>query len=585
MFFVRVSQGIIIVLTIGLLTTVFPAGSVVPDDESLDTPTDDCIPHPPIRISSDAMFKLGPAVGVVNPSAAGTAEDPYLIEGWCITPQVPKRIGSVWLQGAGILLEDTSSHVIIRENVVDGRSVNHHPPLSNNKQNTGIWLDHVKNVAIADNVIMRNGRGILLDSSIVTISNNLVVKNGGQAIHLSGGNNLMISTNSLVDNGGQAIFMMDADGIEILGNAIQGNGGGIQLQQARGGTIANNTIVENGRGVFLGAVNRISILNNTIQRNIGDGVVLSYAREVTMVGNALGSGGVRISGDRLAHYQHALAPSNTVNGDPVRYVRDLADITVADPAGQVILVNTTRVQVTGLDLSNTTTGLLMAYTADSTVANNEIRDNRNFGTSVIGGTGHIIANNTIKNNGQKGLIGTAVDAMSIVNNTIISSPDGVELQDSHRTEISGNEITNNGFRGIFLLRGTMINLTMNTVTGNPVGVVVSDLTDVTVTGNAVSNNGDGIYAASLHRVRITFNDINNNSGTGLQAYGGTQSLDVTQNWWGHGSGPSGGVSDACTGATANGTGDRIDTDHPFRQDGEVCFDPWLTDPNPDAGAS
>jgi len=56
-------------------------------------------------------------------------------------------------------------------------------------------------------------------------------------------------------------------------------------------------------------------------------------------------------------------------------------------------------------------------------------------------------------------------------------------------------------------------------------------------------------------------------------------VDATDNWWGHETGPSGGTTDACTSTTADGQGDAITTSN-----AEVCFAPWRTSPNPDAGA-
>lgn len=75
--------------------------------------------HSPIVIRGDAMFKLGPAVGVRNPAAAGTAEDPYVISGWCVTPVA----GGANPRNAGIYIHNTTSHVVLRDNQIDGRPV------------------------------------------------------------------------------------------------------------------------------------------------------------------------------------------------------------------------------------------------------------------------------------------------------------------------------------------------------------------------------------------------------------------------------------------------------------------------------
>jgi hypothetical protein len=68
------------------------------------------------------------------------------------------------------------------------------------------------------------------------------------------------------------------------------------------------------------------------------------------------------------------------------------------------------------------------------------------------------------------------------------------------------------------------------------------------------------------------NNIYNNTDYGLHFRKDESQgiLDSTSNWWGHSSGPSGGVLDPITGIPANGVGDTITEN--------VHFDPWLANP-------
>lgn len=259
-----------------------PGGPVHPD-QGPDR-CDGRVPHPPIRVTENRGpqgFIVGrepvtgqpiyrPGSGVV--AGNGTAEDSYVIAGWCITPQgaeAAENRTSGRLESAGILVQGTSAHVVIRDNVVDGRAV--HTPIPDDRQKAGVQLEDANHVSIAHNTIESNDfAGVLAHES-----------------------------------------------------------------------------------------SKLRLGHNTI-RNNDFGVAFSHSRGFVLRDNALGAGGLGISGSRLMHYQHTIPASNTVNGQPLRYVRGQTGVQVAEPAGQVILVNTTRAHVTGLDLTDTGVGLTLA---------------------------------------------------------------------------------------------------------------------------------------------------------------------------------------------------------------------------------
>lgn len=141
------------------------------------------------------------------------------------------------------------------------------------------------------------------------------------------------------------------------------------------------------------------------------------------------------------------------------------------------------------------------------------------------------------------------------------------LFSSDRNVLLDNTIANNGREGVDL-RGA------------------ND--DNVLRDNIVENNGDaGIRITDSSSVGeeppsgtiLKANNIESNAGHGLNVEAHDGPVDATDNWWGHDTGPSGGIIDACTGTTADGDGQSIAIDGT-----DVCFDTWLTEPNPDAGA-
>ena len=96
--------------------------------------------------------------------------------------------------------------------------------------------------------------------------------------------------------------------------------------------------------------------------------------------------------------------------------------------------------------------------------------------------------------------------------------------------------------------------------------------EVTISHNILTGATEGITTRGglldNSTVLIKFNSLTGNCDCGLYVEDSTVTVDATSNWWGHDSGPSGGVADPVTSRIADGTGDAVSEN--------VHFDPWLT---------
>jgi parallel beta-helix repeat protein len=96
--------------------------------------------------------------------------------------------------------------------------------------------------------------------------------------------------------------------------------------------------------------------------------------------------------------------------------------------------------------------------------------------------------------------------------------------------------------------------------------------EVTISQNVLTGATEGITTRGglldNSTVLIKFNSLTGNGDYGLYIEDSTVTVDATSNWWGHDSGPSGGVADPVTSRIADGTGDAVSEN--------VHFDPWLT---------
>jgi nitrous oxidase accessory protein NosD len=96
--------------------------------------------------------------------------------------------------------------------------------------------------------------------------------------------------------------------------------------------------------------------------------------------------------------------------------------------------------------------------------------------------------------------------------------------------------------------------------------------EVTISHNILTGATEGITTRDglldNSTVLIKFNSITGNDAYGLYVEDSTVTVNATDNWWGHASGPSGNVTDPVTSRIADGTGDAVSEN--------VHFDPWLT---------
>jgi len=123
--------------------------------------------------------------------------------------------------------------------------------------------------------------------------------------------------------------------------------------------------------------------------------------------------------------------------------------------------------------------------------------------------------------------------------------------------------------------GSEVTISQNILTGATEGITTrSGLLDdstVTIEDNQIHQNDYGIYLESVagdSTVLINSNRLAGNDDYGLYVEDSAVTIDATYNWWGHASGPSGGVADPVTSRIADGTGSAV-SEH-------VHFDPWLT---------
>jgi basic membrane protein A len=401
--------------------------------------------HDPIYIDGDDNFI--PANGVV--AGSGTAEDPYIIEGWDIDASTAD----------GIRIRNTTAYFIIRNVYVhDG----YYPY-------RGVVLEYVTNGKI-DNVASRNNHGgiFLIRSNNVIITNSTLVNNSDGIGFFLGVYNIVIANNVILYNSSYGIRLAEyGNGDIIIENCIVGNNGaGIGLSYKPplaplSSSIVKNTVVENNRSrsIFLRGSNNVFV--NCILRNNG----------------------------RYGGY-----------GEYGIWIEGLAD----EPANNNVIENC-YIENSG------SSGIVLRYSPNSTIINNTVLNNGFTGIYVRASENTTIENNTIENNEGDGIYLHYTANNRLRNNALSNNKYNFHVwggEVSHFYHDIDNSNTVNGRPIYYIVEQENLILDGNLLDIGFLGLVSCE--NIQVRDLNISNNANGILLANTFRSTMTNSAFENN---------------------------------------------------------------------------
>lgn len=556
------------------------------------------IPHAPIYINGNVNFTA--ANGVTGGS--GTPSDPYIIEGWEIDTSTAD----------GITILNTNSHFIIRNvyahheglgyygivfgNVSNGRVEN--STLASNSY--GLYLTRIHNVTVKGNMVSQNEvYGISLrESTNSTVEDNIVSGHHVDGISLSKSSNDTIENNTVSSNSRGIVLSSFSWGSTITNNTVYSNSG-VGIHVPKFGScdivIAYNNVSNNGVGIGIEVSNKITLVNNTVSNN-SYGISLDFSMNSTLVNNLMFENGILIDAYYLRFWNtHKIDTSNTINGKPVYYWKNVTGGTVPLNAGQVILANCTGVTVENLTFRNSSVGILLGFSSNNMIINN-VAEGLFEGIRLSYSNNNTVSNNTASSNSRHGIY---IDGSGnrITNNTVMDNPKGIYIWGGSGNTLANNVISNgscgihvyygsnaiannsisNTTRGIFLERSgynTITNNVMvdtgidiwgwtedwnsnmvdpsNTVNGNPVyywknvtggtipsgagQVILANCTDVVVENQTLTRTSIGILTHESSNIMIFGNNVSSNKLDGMYLersnYNIVSNNTVISNAWG-----------------------------------------------------
>lgn len=582
-------------------------------------------PHPPIRVigndpkqgftvstASQAADRpvYRPGSGVV--SGDGTEADPYVIGGWATT---------------GILLENTSAHVRVQQNALlypqnwPTGSTPDPFPLFVYEGRPVVQVRNASNVTVADNLVDRRYRDqnvvdaamLLRDSIGVTASHDVAVVD----------NRIRRADRPLERPGTWPVHLhvQDSRDVCLKGNDVdarpEAHQGGIRVTGSQDVRIEDHDVAP--LSVRVVDSHRTRLVDNTLGETTLRESPHAILRENRWPAPSTLPGrdyvnhdpALLILGEDPGAWNHTIPPSNLVEGQPLAYVGDEDNDPVEEPVGQVIVGGAANATVRDVHL---TTPLLARHARNVTVANATFTHIQARLDMVAPAAiwARNVSDLEVRESLVEGVIpqesrvdGAIIDVVGsqgvrLVNTTMerphssvnVKESDGVVLDGMRFRDISSQcamfTATHNltvkqtrcsvGFWGFLFYEGSpaepLRNVTFrnSTIIGKDgpetrsfdgIDSGKARMSNLTVVDNNFTHLENGVTIASPAEVH---GNNFRNVGEGLDDWSeGSGPTDGRWNWWGCPDGPGDGEDCATV-------------------DGDVVFDPWLTEPNPEAGA-
>ncbi len=215
-------------------------------------------PHELIEITSDSNFTDYGFLGI------GTAEDPYIIEGYNITTT----------NDFGIYIGGTTKYFIVRNCCIDVIYI-------------GIYIDDVADgtPTVINNTCINNLYGIALEDSVSSTVTNNTCSNSDFGIYLGASVNSTV-TNNTCSNNNNGIYLLNSDNSTVTNNNCNSNDiFDITLEVSGNSTVVNNTCNNSDIGIWLRVSGNSTVVNNTCSNNIYAGILFYISGGSTVANN------------------------------------------------------------------------------------------------------------------------------------------------------------------------------------------------------------------------------------------------------------------------------------------------------------
>jgi len=390
---------------------------------------------------------------------------------------------------------------------------------------------------ISDNIVTGNEReGIDFRSRDAVITGNTVSGNGGLFGAITSGSDSFVSGNTVTDN--NVIGIRAGHGSTVRNNVITGNSHhGIEFRISNNSSAISNEVQDNGGvGISVSRSDNAVVDSNSVSGHSADLFIFDQSENALVRHNNFETGVILDSfNGEFDELNHTFVSNTLRDGKPLFFARDENNPEIPENAGQIIIVSSSNVDISGFDFTEVAAGVQIVYSSDVHIAGNTFDSNHSEGfsarrapVSVWGTDGLTVENNTFTEN-----IGAAIQvfkspaALVTGNQATSTQYAGAHFSESPRASFRNNTITGTAFRGLEIVRSDSMHIDGNIITGSEwEGVHIENSFRVRLDSNTVSENvRGGMFFESSDSLTIQGNTITDNGESGLESHFGFRTSD------------------------------------------------------------
>ncbi|MEM3138362.1 MAG: NosD domain-containing protein, partial [Thermofilaceae archaeon] len=276
-----------------------------------------------------------------------------------------EKVGNTYYLTCDIELEHGNGIIVEADNIVlEGNG--HKLRGSKEREYRGIVIENRRNVEVRNLIIENFYYGIFSSLSSLRLLNNTLT-GCVEAIHIINSSNSVVSGNRISGSVIGVMIWYSKSPI-VSENLVYGGFWGIYFSHSPGGKLVSNNVINSTWGVFLYFSSRSTVTGNSFT---GCGLYLQES-----LGN--------------------IVSDNRVNGKPLVYLENASELEVCE-AGQVVLVYSNNVNITQIDISHTSVGILMWKTNNSIIRDCNLTSN-NWGVLLYASSDNEISGNNFIGN-------------------------------------------------------------------------------------------------------------------------------------------------------------------------------------------
>ncbi|MHA1910872.1 MAG: NosD domain-containing protein [Candidatus Kariarchaeaceae archaeon] len=367
-----------------------------------------------------------------------------------------------------------------------------------------------------DTIGINYGQLFLINSTRITVENqSYSYTSVGIALYY--GSNSILQNNSCSYNN-IGFYLFHSTNTTLEGNRCNySQKEGIEVISSDNSTLINNLCTDSGLGINISATINVELNNNT-----ATGITLSACINATVVNNTLTKEGLLFEQSSLSDLLSNVVIDNTINGKAIGFIVNTQDETISSSFGQLIIINSSRLLISGVDCSMASNGISFFYSSSCEVTNSIFNLNSKAGIYSLRSDNLSITDNQFSNNTNKGVYFVNSPNATIIQNTCNFNRNGIEILNSEFTEISENTCYDNGNdqkitnllspsyetgAGIVLINSSYSQISENNGTSNQISIAVHSSYSVKIEDNYLEGGIYGVYLYYSQHSEVTNNNL------------------------------------------------------------------------------